>query len=243
MPMDAKTGHGHRTIDGVTAAYEQELDRLIEEADRARERELARAVAIMHDSDLARFRFERVAEVIHSGIIRPRAAALAVRFEHATANHFQTPDGLHSYCRFERTTRFPATVDLRCSIVLVGDEARLEWSVHVVPALSGLDASERVAVALEAVDWPAVTTWVENHLVAFLRGYLGIQGDPRYQQENVYIDPVCGMEVSGGTGVEFATYEGATYVFCAPSCRERFEANPRLFLEGIVKLRQDAGGS
>ena len=50
---------------------------------------------------------------------------------------------------------------------------------------------------------------------------------------------VWSCQSPGGTGVEFTTYEGATYVFCAPSCRERFEASPRLFLEGIVMLRQD----
>jgi len=88
-----------------------------------------------------------------------------------------------------------------------------------------------------------VMTWVEQHLVSFVRGYLGLPDDPRYQRENVYIDPVCGMEVPGGTGVEFATFGGATYVFCAPACRVRFEANPRLFLDGIVKLRPDASSS
>ncbi len=84
--------------------------------------------------------------------------------------------------------------------------------------------------------------WVEEHIVRFLAGYLAIQDDPPYQQENVYIDPVCGMEVPGGIGVKFAKYLGTTYVFCARTCRERFEANPRLFLEGIVKLRHDSGG-
>lgn len=233
------TGEERGSLDIAMTAYERELDRLIEDADRARERDVARATATMRQSDLARFRFERVAEILHSGIIGSRISALAARFEHATATHIQTPDGLHSYCRFERTTRFPASADLRCSIVLDHEQARLEWSVRVVPALSGLDAAEQVSVALDAVDWPLVTTWVEEHVVAFLRGYIGIQDDPRYQQDNAYVDPVCGMQVSGGTGVEFTTYEGATYVFCAPSCRERFEASPRLFLEGIVMLRQD----
>lgn len=223
----------------TATAYEHTIDRLIQDADSARERQLAHTAATMRESELVRLRFERVAEIAHSAIIRPRVAALADRFEHAAAEHFQTPDGLHSYCRFDRTTRFPATAELRCSIVLDQQAAAmLECSVHVVPCLSGLDTAERMPVPLDAVAWSEVVRWVEGQLVTFLRGYLDIQDDPRYQQENVYVDPVCGMEVPGGIGVEFATYEQTAYVFCASGCRERFEANPKLFLDGIVKLRQ-----
>ncbi|HET9933088.1 MAG TPA: heavy metal-binding domain-containing protein [Polyangiaceae bacterium] len=46
------------------------------------------------------------------------------------------------------------------------------------------------------------------------------------------IDPVCGMTVNPATakGGSFE-YQGTTYYFCNPRCRERFSANPESFLK------------
>ncbi len=52
-----------------------------------------------------------------------------------------------------------------------------------------------------------------------------------------HIDPVCGMKVepakaAGEFAFEFAIeFEGQPYYFCHPGCREKFKANPRLFLD------------
>lgn len=49
--------------------------------------------------------------------------------------------------------------------------------------------------------------------------------------EDTAIDPICKMTVlkadpSGGT----AEYEGETYYFCAPGCRETFQKDPKAWL-------------
>lgn len=44
------------------------------------------------------------------------------------------------------------------------------------------------------------------------------------------IDPVCRMIVSEEKATEKAEYDGVTYYFCAPGCRERFEKNPEKYL-------------
>src|SRR5689334_2467523 len=44
------------------------------------------------------------------------------------------------------------------------------------------------------------------------------------------IDPVCGMEVDPATDLR-TDYQGTTYYFCHPSCRERFTQDPQAFLE------------
>ena len=46
-----------------------------------------------------------------------------------------------------------------------------------------------------------------------------------------HIDPVCGMTVTPTPDALRAEHEGATYYFCAPSCRERFEADPTRYLD------------
>ena len=44
------------------------------------------------------------------------------------------------------------------------------------------------------------------------------------------IDPVCGMKVDPATAAGRFEFEGRTYYFCHPGCREKFEASPRSFL-------------
>src|SRR5690606_34526836 len=44
-------------------------------------------------------------------------------------------------------------------------------------------------------------------------------------------DPVCGMKVDPHTAKHRAEYEGRTYYFCNPRCREKFVADPLHYLE------------
>lgn len=48
--------------------------------------------------------------------------------------------------------------------------------------------------------------------------------------ENIFKDPVCGMEVSRLTAIEEVDYEGKTYYFCAGVCKEAFEAEPEKYI-------------
>jgi len=52
----------------------------------------------------------------------------------------------------------------------------------------------------------------------------------RQHDERSFKDPVCGMEVSRATAIEELAYQGKTYYFCAPSCKEAFEAEPEKYL-------------
>ena len=48
--------------------------------------------------------------------------------------------------------------------------------------------------------------------------------------ERIYIDPVCGMEVSRLTAPAATNYQGKTYYFCATVCKEAFEAEPEKYI-------------
>lgn len=48
--------------------------------------------------------------------------------------------------------------------------------------------------------------------------------------ERTLKDPVCGMLVSRLTAVADAEFDGKTYYFCAPECRDTFVADPGKFL-------------
>ncbi len=45
------------------------------------------------------------------------------------------------------------------------------------------------------------------------------------------IDPVCGMRVNPNTSLATAQWNGKTFYFCNPHCRERFVASPLQFVE------------
>ncbi|HEV8658395.1 MAG TPA: heavy metal translocating P-type ATPase [Thermoanaerobaculia bacterium] len=44
------------------------------------------------------------------------------------------------------------------------------------------------------------------------------------------IDPVCGMAVDPGNAAGESEYQGTTYYFCSPRCKERFDKNPQKFV-------------
>ena len=50
------------------------------------------------------------------------------------------------------------------------------------------------------------------------------------------VDPVCGMEIdetmAEDLGAERLEYQGRTYYFCCPYCRQQFEADPERYLKG-----------
>jgi Cu+-exporting ATPase len=45
------------------------------------------------------------------------------------------------------------------------------------------------------------------------------------------LDPVCGMTVDPASARASAVYKGQTYYFCCPSCKAKFEADPKRYLE------------
>ena len=43
-------------------------------------------------------------------------------------------------------------------------------------------------------------------------------------------DSVCGMDVDESTAKHTSQYAGQTHYFCAPGCKEAFEADPEKYL-------------
>jgi Cu+-exporting ATPase len=43
-------------------------------------------------------------------------------------------------------------------------------------------------------------------------------------------DPVCGMTIDASSAAGTSEYEGETYYFCSPVCKEKFDANPAQFV-------------
>lgn len=42
-------------------------------------------------------------------------------------------------------------------------------------------------------------------------------------------DPVCGMEVNPEQAAGKSEYQGQTYYFCSPSCKQQFDREPQRY--------------
>ena len=49
------------------------------------------------------------------------------------------------------------------------------------------------------------------------------------QPQTQFIDPVCSMTVKPGRKTLSSVYRMRTYYFCAPGCRDSFEADPEKY--------------
>lgn len=45
------------------------------------------------------------------------------------------------------------------------------------------------------------------------------------------IDPVCGMSVDPKSAAGQSEYQGKTYYFCSPGCKQSFDKQPEKYLE------------
>lgn len=45
-------------------------------------------------------------------------------------------------------------------------------------------------------------------------------------------DPVCGMEIDESTAAGKSEYQGKTYYFCAPGCKQAFDKEPAKYIGG-----------
>jgi YHS domain-containing protein len=43
-------------------------------------------------------------------------------------------------------------------------------------------------------------------------------------------DPVCGMMIDEKTAAGRSEYDGTTYYFCAPICKQKFDQNPGTYV-------------
>ncbi len=47
-------------------------------------------------------------------------------------------------------------------------------------------------------------------------------------------DPVCGMDVDENNPAATSEYEGVTYYFCSPTCKEEFEEDPEEYISSAA---------
>lgn len=51
------------------------------------------------------------------------------------------------------------------------------------------------------------------------------------QEQNMAVDPVCGMKIKKADAKDTYEYKGKTYYFCMAGCKEKFVKNPEKYIK------------
>jgi YHS domain-containing protein len=111
------------------------------------------------------------------------------------------------------------------SSIMLGSIVLAALAVSAIFGLAGLIPSERPdvdSITERAIGWN-YTTFLNIIFFGVAAVLIGLT--TRHGTR----DPVCGMTVSRKTALR-SEWNGTTYYFCSPGCKERFEADPERYL-------------
>jgi YHS domain-containing protein len=192
--------------------------------------------ARMHEAEARHQRYTALADDLVQEVIRPRMEKLKTHFDNARIS--QARCSRHTCCvQFEHTARFPATATLEIGVTRDGEIRTLvlQSQLEILPIFFPLDGRDALTLSLDAVDKEKAAAWVEAKILYFVDSYLRLETSNQHQEQNIVIDPVCGMRVNKAFAPVQTTYLGHTYYFCVPECRARFTENPERYLAGQVQ--------
>ena len=187
----------------------------------------------MREREVQLARYGQIASALHQAVVRPMIEELIAHFENATIEHYQTPLGISSACRFEPTDRFPARVRL---LICVSQDDRtgfsLTYDLEIIPLLFTYEKTDSYPIDAARPDEAALRDRLASWLLRFTETYLQLEIDPRYQEWRLHTDPVCGMRISGGTTAGTLERGKRRYYFCSEVCRQKFVAEPAFYVSG-----------
>jgi YHS domain-containing protein len=203
----------------------------------AREAGRAAKLAQMEDRTRREAAFGPAAEEVHRTLVRPMVEEIVRAFDNCTVEHFKTPDGYISRCVLARTDRYPAVTELAIGLG-PGPEATgglLTYRLGIIPELMSFTKSDSWSFELAPLARDAIRDQLAEWLLRFTDTYLRLESEPSYQDWRSHLDPVCGMWVSGAAAHVLEHARRKIY-FCSEDCRDRFQAQPGLYLSGTVPL-------
>lgn len=176
--------------------------------------------------------FKAIAKRLLHKVIIPRLKVLAGLFPNAQLTEGGSKTTHLCDCNFDHTPEFPASTKLEISI-LPDDQIKcivINYKLEILPVFFEFDREDRLEFPLDEMKEQAVASWVNSKLLQFTDTYLKLQLVPQYQEENVVVDPVCGMRINKAAAATTAEHEGQTYYFCVEECRQKFLQAPKRYL-------------
>ena len=116
-------------------------------------------------------------------------------------------------------------------LLWVGDDAGAVVSTHYRP-------DQEYEIDLAAVTMP----WGGEVTAALAEPHSALAAEQARREAGQtltkVVDPVCRMMFPPETAVATSRFQGTTYYFCAPRCKERFDAEPTRDVQGQTLLQR-----
>jgi len=219
-------------VDDLTDLELQIKDRLASAQARHKQSQEALRHAMSARDERVRL-FDQAARRLMEQVIRPRIAKLASCFPNA---HVEKPGAVENKCtcRFDHTGEYPASTQMDIGLSTSGDvqSVIVTYSLDILPVFFQFDGHDQLELPLDPVEDAAVASWLDKRLLGFVDTYLRLPLVEQYQQENITIDPVCGMRINCSDAGASAEYQGKTYYFCVEECYQKFLQDPVRYAGG-----------
>ena len=190
-----------------------------------------RELSVQHDKRKERLKiFSTKSEQIMTEIIRPHVEKVVGYFENASC---LSAESQYMQCvyRFESIPRSPATTTLSFTISHDStlDTLWIEYGLRILPIFMEFEKEDSITFELTSINESECRTWVEKKLLLFIEMYLQLGHIEQYQQQNLVIDPICGVQINQAFAIAEETTAGLKHFFCSSECRQEYasmRANP-----------------
>ena len=188
----------------------------------------------MEGHERRRAQFEVAAQRLADDVIRPRMLKLASLFPNAHVSEKDESIGYGFVCSFDHTPEYPASTKVDIGISADGtlENAIITYHLEILPIFFQFEGHDQIVVPLDATDDMPVASWLDAKLLGFTDTYLRLQVIEQYQQDNIVVDPVCGMRINRADAEATVEYEGRIYYFCVEQCRQKFLSEPDRYRTG-----------
>jgi len=99
----------------------------------------------------------------------------------------------------------------------------LNYNLEILPVLMQFDSHQQAEWPLDAMDQPAIASWVDDRIVDFVKTYLSLHENEYYLKDHMVEDPVAGVRFPRYAAAATVDWSGKTYYFIGDETRQEFE--------------------
>lgn len=199
------------------------LERIDAEFDAAEAREKEAVAQKVQEYEDRQRRFHLLAHVLEQlpPIWRPRLEALAKKFGDKVNVEPKLEPGRRS-----ATFRFDcelAQINLRFSVAPDPEVRKLvvRYDLDILPILMKYENHSEIEFPLEAIDKAALTKWLDDRIVSFVKTYLALRENQYYLKDHLVEDPLAKVKLPKYAAGATLECDGKTLYFLnETTCRE-----------------------
>jgi YHS domain-containing protein len=121
-----------------------------------------------------------------------------------------------------------ANIDLRFSVRTDEDVRNVifQYNLDIIPILMKFDSQSELKLPLENIDREALTNWLDDRIISFVKTYLALHQNNYYLKDHLVEDPIAKVrfpKYAAGAKLEKG---GKTIYFLGEETRRQYEMQP-----------------